>query len=313
MARWAKDATELIGRTPLVRLNRVVDEAQATVLGKLEAFQPGYSVKDRIAVSMVKDAEERGILRPGGVIIEPTSGNTGIGLSWVAAARGYHCILTMPETMSMERRMVLRRYGAEIVLTPGPQGMRGAIGKAEELIEQTPGSWMPMQFDNPANVRIHRETTAQEIWDDTGGLIDTFVSAVGTGGTFTGVTEVIKDRKPTLRAVAVEPTSSAVLSGQAPGPHKIQGIGAGFIPSIMRVDLIDEIITVTDDEAITMARRLAREEGLLVGISSGAAVHAAAQIARRPENRGKLIVTILPSAGERYLSTALYDDIRGMA
>jgi cysteine synthase A len=313
MPRWAKDATGLIGHTPLVRLNRVIGPGQATVLGKLEAFQPGYSVKDRIAVSMVLDAEERGLLRPGGVIIEPTSGNTGIGLSWVAAARGYQCILTMPETMSMERRMVLRRYGAQIVLTPGAQGMRGAINKARELVQQIPGAWMPMQFDNPANVAIHRRTTAREIWDDTGGMIDIFVSAIGTGGTFTGVTQVIKELKPSLYAVAVEPANSAVLSGRTPGLHKIEGIGAGFIPSILRVDLIDEIITVTDDEAIMMTRRLAREEGLLVGISSGAAVHAASLIAQRPENRNKLIVTVLPSAGERYLSTALYDDIRGMA
>jgi len=312
MPRWAKDATELIGHTPLVQLNHVVGQGQGIVLGKMEPFQPGYSVKDRIAVSMVLDAEARGTLRPGGTIIEPTSGNTGIGLAWVAAARGYRCILTMPETMSMERRMVLRRYGAEIVLTPGMQGMRGAIDKATELVEQIPGAWMPMQFDNPANVAIHRQTTAREIWDDTDGLIDIFVSVVGTGGTFTGVTEVLKALKPELRAVAVEPSNSAVLSGQPAGPHTIQGIGAGFIPSIMRVDLIDEVLTVTDEEAITMARRLAREEGLLVGISSGAAVHAAAQIARRPENRDKLIVTVLASAGERYLSTALYDDIRGI-
>ncbi|HEY7019768.1 MAG TPA: cysteine synthase A [Ktedonobacterales bacterium] len=309
MPRWANDATELMGRTPLVRLNHVVPSG-ATVLAKLESFQPGYSVKDRIAVSMIRDAEERGVLKPGGTIIEPTSGNTGIGLAWVAAAKGYHCILIMPESVSVERRMVLKRLGAEVVLTPAPGRMPAAIAKAEELVAATPGSWMPQQFENPANPKVHRETTAEEIWNDTDGQVDILISGVGTGGTLTGVAEVIKPRKPSFRAVAVEPTASPVLSGGQPGPTKIQGIGAGFIPGVLDTKLIDEIVQVTDDDAIAMARRLAKEEGILAGISSGAAAWAAAQVAAKPESAGKVIVVIFPSAAERYISTALFDDVR---
>ncbi len=310
MAHWAEDATQLIGNTPLVRLNRVFP-AGATVLAKLESFQPGYSVKDRIAVSMINDAERRGVIKPGATIIEPTSGNTGIGLAWVAAARGYHCILVMPESVSMERRMVLKRLGAEIVLTPAATRMPGAIAKANELVAATPGAWMPQQFENPANPAIHRATTAEEIWNDTDGQVDAVVSGVGTGGTLTGVGEVLKPRKPTLKMIAVEPSASPVLSGGQAGPTKIQGIGAGFVPDVLQTKLIDEIITVSDDDAIAMARRLASEEGLLTGISSGAAAWAAAQLAGRPDYAGKVIVAIFPSAGERYLSTALYDDVRG--
>jgi cysteine synthase len=309
MPRWANDATELMGRTPLVRLNHVVPSG-ATVLAKLESFQPGYSVKDRIAVSMIRDAEERGVLKPGGTIIEPTSGNTGIGLAWVAAAKGYHCILIMPESVSVERRMVLKRLGAEVVLTPAPGRMPAAIAKAEELVAATPDSWMPQQFENPANPKVHRETTAEEIWNDTDGQVDVLISGVGTGGTLTGVAEVIKPRKPSFRAVAVEPTASPVLSGGQPGPTKIQGIGAGFIPAVLDTKLIDEIVQVTDDDAIAMARRLAKEEGILAGISSGAAAWAAAQVAAKPESAGKVIVAIFPSAAERYISTALFDDVR---
>jgi cysteine synthase A len=309
MPRWANDATELMGRTPLVRLNHVVPSG-STVLAKLESFQPGYSVKDRIAVSMIRDAEERGVLKPGGTIIEPTSGNTGIGLAWVAAAKGYHCILIMPESVSVERRMVLKRLGAEVVLTPAPGRMPAAIAKAEELVAATPGSWMPQQFENPANPKVHRETTAEEIWNDTDGQVDILISGVGTGGTLTGVAEVIKPRKPSFRVVAVEPTASPVLSGGQAGPTKIQGIGAGFIPAVLDTKLIDEIVQVTDDNAIAMARRLAKEEGILAGISSGAAAWAAAQVATRPESAGKVIVAIFPSAAERYISTALFDDVR---
>ncbi len=310
MARWGNDATELIGNTPMVRLNRVVPQG-TTVLAKLEAFQPGYSVKDRIAVSMINEAEKDGTLKPGATIIEPTSGNTGIGLAWVAAARGYHCVLVMPESVSVERRMVLKRLGAEVVLTPAPQRMPGAIARAKELLEQTPNSWMPQQFENPANPKIHRETTAEEIWRDTDGQVDAVIAGIGTGGTLTGVGEVLKERKPSLKMIAVEPSASAVLSGGQPGPTKIQGIGAGFVPDVLNTKLIDDIVTVSDDDAIAMARRLAQEEGLLVGISSGAAAWAAAQVAARPEYEGKLLVVIFPSAGERYLSTALYDDVRG--
>jgi cysteine synthase len=309
MPRWANDATELIGRTPLVKLHRVVPEG-TTVLAKLEAFQPGYSVKDRIAVSMINDAERSGKIKPGATIIEPTSGNTGIGLAWVAAARGYHCILLMPESVSVERRMVLRRLGAEVILTPAAERMNGAIARARTLVAETDNAWMPQQFENPANPAIHRATTAEEIWNDTDGQVDVLISGVGTGGTLTGVAEVIKARKPSFRAIAVEPSSSPVLSGGQPGPTKIQGIGAGFIPEVLDTSLIDDIVQVDDTSAIEMARRLAREEGLLVGISSGAAAWAAAEVAGRPDYAGKLIVTVFPSLGERYLSTALYDDVR---
>jgi cysteine synthase len=309
MPHWASDATELIGNTPLVRLNRVVPQG-ATVLAKLESFQPGYSVKDRIGVSMIRAAERDGVLNPGAIIVEPTSGNTGIGLAWVAAARGYQCILVMPESVSVERRMVLRRLGAQVVLTPAAERMNGAIARARQIVAETPNAWMPQQFENPANPAIHRETTAEEIWRDTDGQVDALVSGVGTGGTLTGVAEVLKPRKPSFRAIAVEPSASPVLSGGQPGPTKIQGIGAGFIPDVLRTDLIDDIVQVADADAVEMARRLAREEGLLTGISSGAAAWAAAQLAARPEYQGKVIVTIFPSAGERYLSTVLYDDVR---
>ncbi len=309
MPRWATDATQLIGNTPLVRLNHVAPGG-ATVLAKLESFQPGYSVKDRIAVSMINDAEQRGVIKPGATIIEPTSGNTGIGIAWVAAARGYHCVLVMPESVSVERRMVLRRLGAEVVLTPASGRMPGAIAKANELVASTPGAWMPQQFENPANPAIHRVTTAEEIWRDTDGLVDAVLAGVGTGGTLTGVGEVLKPRKPGLKMIAIEPSASPVLSGGQAGPTKIQGIGAGFVPGVLQTELIDEVITVSDEDAIQMARRLAREEGLLTGISSGAAAWAAAQLAARPEYDGKVIVAIFPSAGERYLSTVLYDDVR---
>lgn len=309
MPHWATDATQLIGNTPLVRLNKVAPGG-ATVLAKLEAFQPGYSVKDRIAVSMIDEAEKSGVLKPGGTIIEPTSGNTGIGIAWVAAARGYKCILVMPETVSGERRMVLRRLGAQVVLTPAAGRMPAAIAKANELVAQNPGSWMPQQFENPANPKIHRETTAEEIWRDTDGQVDAVVAGIGTGGTLTGVGEVLKQRKPDVKMIAIEPSASPVLSGGQAGPTKIQGIGAGFVPDVLDTKLIDEIVQVADDDAIKMARRLAAEEGLLTGISSGAAAWAAAQLAARPEYDGKVIVAIFPSAGERYISTVLYDDVR---
>jgi cysteine synthase A len=305
----AKDITQLIGHTPLVRLNRVTDGAGADVVAKLESFNPANSVKDRLGVALIDAAEEAGLLKPDTIILEPTSGNTGIALAMVAAARGYKLVLTMPETMSVERRKVLRAYGAEIVLTPGPEGMPGAIAKAEELAKTDQRYFIPQQFENPANPAIHRKTTAEEVWRDTDGKIDFFVSGVGTGGTLTGVAQVIKERKPSVQFVAVEPAASPVLSGGQKGPHPIQGIGAGFIPPVLDMDLVDEVITVGNDDSINLARRLAREEGLLVGVSSGAAVVAALQVARRPENAGKLIVVVLPDFGERYLSTPLFADV----
>ncbi|WP_297055054.1 cysteine synthase A [Thermosulfurimonas sp.] len=299
--------TGVIGRTPLVRLKRVGENLDVEIYGKLEAQNPLSSVKDRIGWAMIEDAERRGLLRPGGTIIEPTSGNTGIALAFVCAERGYRLVLTMPETMSLERRAILRHLGAELVLTPGELGMRGAVEKALELSRKIPGSYMPNQFANPANPEIHRRTTAEEIWEDTQGRVDILVAGVGTGGTITGVAEVLKARKPDFRAVAVEPAESPVLSGGKPGPHKIQGIGAGFVPPILNLKIIDEIVRVRSEEAIRMAREVARREGILCGISSGAAVWAALQVARRPENRGRVIVCILPDTGERYLSTDLFD------
>jgi cysteine synthase A len=309
MAKIAKDITELVGNTPLVRLNRITADSQAEVVAKLEFFNPCSSVKDRIAVSMIRAAEDEGLINKDTVIVEPTSGNTGIALAFVCASRGYRLILTMPETMSVERRHILSIFGAELVLTPGSEGMSGAIRRAEQLVAENKNYFMPQQFKNPANTKIHRETTAEELWRDTDGKIDILVAGVGTGGTITGVAEVIKKRKPRFEAIAVEPADSPVLSGGEPGPHKIQGIGAGFIPDIMRLDLVDEIIKVTNDDAGVTARRLAKEEGILAGISSGAAVWAALEVARRPENKGKLIVVILPDTGERYISTWLFQGI----
>lgn len=308
MARIFEDITETIGNTPLVRINRLARGVKANLLVKLESFNPLSSIKDRIGVAMIDAAEETGLLDDGSVIIEPTSGNTGIALAFVAAARGYRLILTMPETMSVERRQLLKILGAEIVLTEGAKGMKGAIERAEQLAKSTPKSFMPQQFNNPANPEIHRKTTAVEIWNDTGGKVDVLIAGVGTGGTITGVGEVLKKKNAKLKIIAVEPKDSPVLSGGKPGPHKIQGIGAGFIPQVLNKGLIDEIIQVASEDAGAVAKQLAREEGILVGISSGAAMWAALEVAKRPESAGKTIVTILPDTGERYLSTWLFQE-----
>ncbi len=310
MSKIAGNALELMGNTELVRLNRVTDGAVATVIAKLESQNPGGSVKDRIGVSMVLDAEKKGVLKPGATIIEPTSGNTGIALAWVCAVKGYRLILTMPETMSLERRTLVRAYGAEVVLTPGHEGMTGAVKKAEALAAKTPGAWIPQQFNNAANPKIHRETTAEEIWRDTDGAVDIFVAGVGTGGTVSGVGEVLKKRKAGVKIVAVEPSDSPVLSGGKSGPHKIQGLGAGFVPENFHPKVVDEIIQVTNEDAMNMTRRIMREEGLMAGISSGAAAYAAIEVAKRPENKGKIIVVIFPDTGERYLSTMLFSDLQ---
>ncbi|TFH38921.1 MAG: cysteine synthase A [ANME-2 cluster archaeon] len=306
MTKIANDVTELIGNTPLVKLNKIAKDVEAKIVGKLEFFNTCGSVKDRIGVSMITEAEKKGFLKKDSVVVEPTSGNTGIALAFVCAARGYRLVLTMPDTMSVERRKILEAFGAEIILTPGSEGMGGAIKKAEEIVKKNCRAFMPQQFKNPANPGAHRETTALEIWKDTDGKVDIFVSGVGTGGTITGVAEVIKKRKPSFKAIAVEPANSSVLSGGEPGSHKIQGIGAGFVPDVLNMDIIDEIIKVTNEEAIICARRLAKEEGIFAGSSSGAAVWAAIKVAKRKENKNKLIVVILPDLGDRYLSTELF-------
>jgi len=305
----ARDSTELIGNTPLVRLNRITEGLKAEVVAKLEAFNPLGSVKDRIGVSMIVDAEEKGLINKDTVVVEPTSGNTGISLAFVCATRGFKLLLTMPDTMSVERRQLLAVFGAELVLTPGAEGMPGAVRKAEQLVAENPNYFMPQQFKSPANPEIHRLTTAEEIWRDTDGRVDILISGVGTGGTITGVAEVIKPRKPGFKAIAVEPVDSPVLSGGKPGAHKIQGIGAGFVPDVLRMDLVDEIVKVTNEDAGIMARRLAKEEGILAGISSGAAAWAALEVAKRTESKGKLIVVVLPDTGERYLSTWLFQGL----